>query len=158
VSAPRPDGLLEVGHIGRAHGVRGDVYVHLTTDRTERVRPGSRLHARGEWLVVTSANEQPKGWIVHFEGIADRSAAERLTSSALFAEPLDDPDALWVHDLIGSRVVDTDGVDRGTCVAVVDNPAADLLELEDGTLVPVTFVVAAEPGVVRVDTPEGLFE
>ena len=28
------DGLLEVGRIGRAHGVRGDVFVHLTTDRT----------------------------------------------------------------------------------------------------------------------------
>ena len=31
------DGLLEVGRIGRAHGVRGDVLVHLTTDRVERL-------------------------------------------------------------------------------------------------------------------------
>ena len=88
----------------------------------------------------------------------DRTAAERLTGAPVLAEPLDDPDALWVHDLIGSLVVETDGTERGRCVAVVANPADDLLELEDGALVPVTFVVSCADGVTTIDPPAGLFD
>jgi 16S rRNA processing protein RimM len=46
----------------------------------------------------------------------------------------------------------------GTCVAVVANPASDLLELDSGALVPVVFVVERMPGRVIVDPPEGLLE
>ena len=39
----RPAGLLEIGTIRRAHGVRGDVLVELGSDRPERVAPGRSL-------------------------------------------------------------------------------------------------------------------
>jgi 16S rRNA processing protein RimM len=35
--------LLEVGRITKPHGIRGEVVVALTTDRTERVAPGAVL-------------------------------------------------------------------------------------------------------------------
>ena len=69
-----------------------------------------------------------------------------------------DPDALWVHELIGRRVVEVDGTEHGTCVSVIANPAADLLELDSGALVPSNFVVSNADGVIVVDTPEGLFD
>jgi 16S rRNA processing protein RimM len=152
------DDLLEVGRIGRAHGVRGDVLVHLTTDRLERVAVGSRLRAGDRWLTVTASSRSNDRWRVHFEGIDDRNVAESLSGTVLSAEPLDDPDVLWVHHLIGSEVVEVGGTRRGRCVAVLDNPAADLLELDSGALVPVTFVVSAAEGVVTIDPPEGLFD
>ena len=157
------DELREVGRIGRAHGVRGGLHVSLITDRVERVAPGARLLAGSNWLTVRESRAQPDEghWLVQFEGIDDRTAAEKLTSTTLFAEPLvDDPDddALWVHDLVGTRVVDRHGIERGTCVAVVDNPAHDLLELDTGALVPVIFVVTCRDGVTTVDPPEGLFD
>ena len=34
---------LEVGRVHKAHGLKGDVSVSLTTDRLERVAPGARL-------------------------------------------------------------------------------------------------------------------
>jgi 16S rRNA processing protein RimM len=152
------DGLLEVGRIGRAHGVKGDVFVHLTTDREERLAVGSRLQAGGRWLTVTAASRSNDRWRVHFEGIEDRNAAEALSRLVLAAEPIDDPDALWVHQLIGAEVIELSGMSRGRCVAVIDNPAADLLELESGALVPASFVVSASDGVVTIDPPPGLFE
>jgi 16S rRNA processing protein RimM len=152
------DGLLEVGRIGRAHGVRGDVLVHLTTDRVERLNPGSRLKAGERWLTVTAASRSNDRWRVHFDGVDDRSAAEALTRVVLSAEPIDDPDTLWVHQLIGAEVVEVVGTSRGRCVAVIDNPAADLLELESGALVPVSFVVSFADGIITIDPPEGLFE
>ena len=154
------DDLREVGRIGRAHGIRGEVYVVLITDRQDRLAPGARLLAGSRWLSVSESRQQQQRWLVHFEGIHDRTAAEKLTNSILLAEPVVDDrnDALWVHDLIGTRVVDRQGVDRGTCIAVLDNPAHDILELDSGALVPVTFVLTCSGGVTTIDPPEGLFD
>ena len=76
----------------------------------------------------------------------------------MFAEAVDDDTELWVHELIGTTVVDVAGIERGRCVAVIANPAADLLELEGGALVPVVFVVERTAERVVVDPPAGLFE
>ena len=155
------DALREVGRIGRAHGVLGELYVTLITDRVERLAPGARLLAGAQWLTVTEARLQQQRWLVRFVGVDDRTAAEKLTNSVLQAEPIDvdgDDDSLWVHELIGSRVVDQHGVDRGTCVAVIDNPAHDILELDSGALIPVIFVVSCRDGVAAIDPPEGLFD
>jgi 16S rRNA processing protein RimM len=153
------DDVREVGRIGRAHGVRGHVHVQLITDRTERVAPGARLRAGERWMTVADSRPQRDAWLVRFEGVEDRAAAETLVKTVLYAEPLpDNGDELWVHQLIGCRVVDVAGVDHGTCTAVLDNPAHDLLELDNGALVPVTFVVTCIDGIVTIDPPEGLFD
>jgi 16S rRNA processing protein RimM len=156
---PPPD-LLEVGRIGRAHGVRGALSVTLITDRHERLAAGARLQANGIWLVVQSAKPAGDRWLVQFEGLTDRTAAEGLSGATLLAEPLADLDdeGWYVHDLIGARVVSADGTEHGRCVAVVANPAHDLLELESGALVPVVFVTAVEDGLVTIEPPEGLFD
>ena len=76
----------------------------------------------------------------------------------LRAEPIDDPDELWVHELIDAVVVDSEGVERGRVVQVLDNPASDILELDTGHLIPVQFVTEVDPGVrIDVDVPDGLF-
>ncbi len=156
---PPPDGWLSVGHLRRPHGLRGDVFVQLTTDRTDRLDPGSRLFGAGRTLTVARSRRAGNGRLIAgFEEIADRTEAERLVNTELFAAPIDDPDALWVHDLVDAIVVDQHGVERGACVAVVDNPASPLLELADGSLVPTNFVVEAADGVIRVDVPDGLFD
>lgn len=153
------DDLLEVGHIRRAHGLRGEVFVQLISDSDQRVAPGAELVAGDEILVVESSRVASNGRrVVKFAQIADRTAAEAYANRLLRGRPLDDPDALWVHELIGRRVVEVDGTDRGECVSVIANPAADLLELDSGALVPSNFVVSNADGVIVVDTPEGLFD
>jgi 16S rRNA processing protein RimM len=153
------DGLLEVGHIRRAHGLRGEVFVQLISDSDTRVAPGAELIAGDETLVVESSRVASNGRrVVKFAQIADRTTAESYANRLLHGRPIDDPDALWVHELIGRRVVEIDGTEHGECVAVIANPAADLLELDSGALVPSNFVVSNADGVIVVDTPEGLFD
>lgn len=153
------DGLVEVGRTGRAHGVRGEISVHLVTDRTERLDVGARLLVGATWCTVRSARRTNDRWLVALEGIDDRDAAARLAHLPLRAEPLDErEDGLYVDELIGAEVVEVGGTARGRCVAVVANPAHDLLELADGSLVPVVFVVGIESGVITIDPPEGLFD
>jgi 16S rRNA processing protein RimM len=141
--------------------VRGDVFIDLTTDRDERVAAGSRLWTGDRWVTVIRSSRSNKRWRVHLDGFDDRKAAATLTGLAVFAEPSDDPDVLWVHDLIGAQVVEVDGTDRGRCIAVVANPAADLLELDSHALVPINFVTAVDTAgdvIVTIDPPAGLFD
>jgi 16S rRNA processing protein RimM len=152
-------GLLEVGHIRRAHGLRGDVFVQLLSDSDARVAPGAELFTGGERLVVESSRTASNGRrVVKFTTINDRTAAETYANRVLLAPPLDDPDALWVHEMIGRRVIELDGTDRGVCVSVLANPAADLIELDSGALVPSNFVVSLDADAIVVDTPDGLFD
>jgi len=152
--------MLVVGRIVKPHGLRGDVIVSLTTNRDERVAPGSALRTADgrEFQVVRSSSHQGR-FIVTFDGVAGIDAAEQLRDTDLFASPLEDPDALWIHDLIGSVVEDRRGTELGTVVSVEANPASDLLVLEDGALIPLRFVVGTVPGErVTVDVPDGLFD
>lgn len=150
--------MLEVGRITRPHGVRGEVNVLLTTNRTERVAAGAVLHTSDGRLTVRSSRPHKSGFIVTFAECTDRDGAEQLRDTVLLAEPIDDPDELWVHDLIGAVVVDERGIERGRVVQVLDNPASDILELDSGALVPVQFVTGVDPGErIEVDVPAGLF-
>jgi 16S rRNA processing protein RimM len=151
--------LLEVGRIGRAHGLHGEVSVVPITNRPGRFDPGVVLFVDGNELVVATARKHQDRWLVRFEGVNDRDGAERLRNKVLMAEPIDDEgDDLWVHQLVGSEVRDRAGTGLGRVRAVEANPAHDLLVLESGALVPVVFVVGTEPGVVVIDPPEGLFD
>lgn len=161
--------MLELGHVSKAHGLGGEVVISLITDRTgERMAPGAVLHigpsaAEARPFTVQSAKPYQAKWLVRFEGVGGREQADLLRAKKLFANPLSsdellDDDAVFVHELIGKRVVDQHGTDHGVVVSVIDNPAADLLELDDDQLVPLSFFESLDGDTVLVDVPEGLLD
>jgi 16S rRNA processing protein RimM len=137
--------------------VRGDVLVTLTTNRDDRLAVGAVFATDAGELEVVASRPHQHRYIVTFDGV-DRDRAETLRGVVLLAAAIDDPDALWVHDLIGAEVVDVDGVVRGTVESVEANPASDLLVLDSGALVPLRFVVERKDRQLTVDPPAGLFE
>ena len=158
--------LLIIGRVTKAHGLRGEVVVHLWTDVLERLSPGSVLSSgRGPLRVVSSrplSGERDR-YLVQFDGLADRVGAERLRGVDLSADALEVPGALWVHELIGASVRDAaSGARLGRISAVEANPASDLLVLESGVLIPARFVLRVdvddEARVVDVELPDGLLE
>lgn len=157
---------LEVGRIVKAHGLTGEVVVHPVSNVAGRFEAGAVLYAAGEPMVIVSSRPHQRRWLVRFEGIEDRTAAEEKRGTVLMADlPGDAPEGeVWVHEMIGARVRGRDGSDLGTVVAVEANPAHDLLVLEDGALVPLVFVVEVtaggdgDPGEIVIDPPEGLLE
>jgi 16S rRNA processing protein RimM len=151
---------LEVGNIDKAHGVQGDVVVTLLSDRTERLDVGAVLFRDdGFRFTVKKSRPHQHRFIVEFAEIRGREAADAARGTMLFGDPIEDPDTLWVHELIGAPVVDADGNRLGTTVSVLENPASDLLVLEDDSLIPLTFLVERlEDGTLVVDPPEGLFD
>ena len=150
--------LLEVGRVAKAHGLRGEVIVSLSTDRTERLDPGTVLSSDAGDLTVVSAHPHQHRYIVQFDGVFSREAAEALHGVVLRAEPLDDPDALFVHELIGMRVLDLGGDELGVVESIEQNPASNLLVLADGGLIPLHFLVERRDDALVVDPPAGLLD
>lgn len=142
----------------RPHGMRGEVVVRLVTNRTERLAVGTVLSSSAGELEVERSSPHRDRWIVSFAGVRDRDGAEALRDVVLRAEAIVDPDELWVHELLGSEVVDVAGRPLGVVTAVEANPASDLLVLDGGGLVPLRFVVERRPGRLVVDAPDGLVE
>jgi 16S rRNA processing protein RimM len=153
-------GTLEVGRIIKAHGLRGQVLVDLWSDRHERLAAGQTLFSeRGPLVVLAAALHQKTRFIVSFDRITTREEAERWRGVVLSAPRIEDPDVIWIDQLFGAEVVDQDGHARGVVVDVEANPASDLMVLDSGTLVPLTFVVSVLANRrVEIDAPEGLFE
>lgn len=155
--------MLDVGRIVRPHGLSGQVVVELWTNIEDRLRPGTQLEAGSRVLEVTLSSRLPEKagytrWLVTFAGVASREAAEQLRDVTLRAEPVDVAGALWVHELIGAELFGPDGARIGRIEAVQANPASDLLILDSGPLVPLTFVSRADDGRWTVDGPPGLLD
>jgi 16S rRNA processing protein RimM len=166
---------LVVGRIGRAHGIRGDVFVDVRTDDPEaRFAAGSVLAtdpAEVGPLTVAEARNHSGKLVVSFAGYTDRSAAETLRGIRLVIdsdqlEPTDDPDEFHDHELLGLSVVLTDGSVLGTVSEVVHGPAGDLLAVarEGGSEVLIPFIHEFVPEVdvpgrrLVVAPPEGLLD
>jgi 16S rRNA processing protein RimM len=151
---------LEIGRIGKAHGLRGEVVVEAISNRDERFLPGSVLYIAGEAHPIATSRRHQNRWLVRFVGVEDRNAAEALRGIVVTGDPLGDlpENEIWVHELVGASATDTAGNDLGTVVAVEANPAHDILVTDQGVLIPIVFVVEHDGGRVVVDLPEGLLQ
>ena len=151
--------LLEVARVGKAHGLKGEVSIHLISNISERIEPGSVLYLEDEReMRIQSSKQHKKHYLVLFEGITSRTSVEAIVGKILYGVPIDDPETMWAHDLIGSSVTDRGGKAFGKVTAIETNPASDLLVLEGGAVIPLTFVVGYEDQVIKVDVPSGLIE
>ena len=148
-----------MGRLSRPHGLAGALLAKISTNRSERLAQGAELFAEDRPLTLSKSRRMAEGlYVMKFEGIDDRTSASELCPANLYAEPLDDPDELWVHELIGSTVFDSHGTERGRVLHVMANPASDLLCLDSGALVPLTFVLESSNRRIVVNVPKGLFD
>lgn len=160
-SATDPPVLLEVGRIVRVHGLRGELVVDLTTNVDGRLAAGTSIFtdpAGTTSLEIVASRPHQHRWLIQVDGISDRSQAEALGRPTLYAEPVDDPDAIWVHELFGKHVIDSEGIERGVITDVLDNPASELLVLDTGHLVPLDFLRSFDDVSVVVEVPDGLWD
>lgn len=157
-----------VGQIGRPHGLRGEVSVNLRTDEPERrFAVGTRLRAeaprgsadRHSHLTVAAVRQQGTSWLMAFEELPDRTAAEGVRGILLHAsvptdESPEDPEEYYDHQLVGLTAYDVDGAPLGTVAGLVHGAAQDLLTIAtpDGREALVPFVAALVP---EVDLPGG---
>jgi 16S rRNA processing protein RimM len=115
-----------------AHGVAGEVRLKLFTDDVGSLKPHKTFN--GGALTMTSVRPGTNGAIARFAEIVDRNGAEAMRGTEL-AVPRDAlpplADGEYYHaDLMGLPCITTEGVTVGTCIAVENFGASDVLEIE----------------------------
>jgi 16S rRNA processing protein RimM len=145
-----PDRPVTLAVVTGAHGVTGEVRLKLFGEGVAALK---RYHAlNGGALTLGKLRDDGKGGaIARFAEITDRTAAESLRGTELTVPrcalpPLGEGE--YYHaDLIGLAAVSTTGEDLGTCVAVENFGAGDVLEIErpDGKRFMVPMRVEALP-------------
>jgi 16S rRNA processing protein RimM len=146
--------LLHAGRVGRPHGLDGSFHV---------VEPAPQLLSLGapiwvgeretEVLRRAGTDDRP---ILRVGLATDRTAVEALRGEQLraprsAAPPLDE-DEYWADDLVGCTVL-SGARPLGTVRRLLAYPSCELLELEDGQLVPLVqdAIVAVDPDARRIE-------
>ena len=175
-----PPSHLVVGHVNKAHGTKGDLFVWpLTDDPHGAFATGSELHLADEagekpdaaFAPVRVRGVRPfkRGLLVRLEGIDSRDQAEWLAGRYVLRplaelRPLEE-DEIFYHELLGMRVESGDGEAVGEIVEVYEMNPRHLLEVarESGTaLIPfardMVRLLDREAGVLVMELPNGLLD
>jgi 16S rRNA processing protein RimM len=130
---------LNVGRIGRAHGILGEATIEVRTSEPERrFAIGAELSTENGKLRVASARVHNGILLLGFEGITDRNGIEKLRNTLLYAEvdinePGEDEDDYHIQQLIGLRAELEDGSEFGVVSDVLNLPAQDCLAIQTKT-------------------------
>jgi 16S rRNA processing protein RimM len=148
-----------LGRILAAHGIRGDVIVRTFTKEPGGIAAyGPLSDAQGARLFsLKPIRMTPKGLIAHIRGIDDRTAAEQLKGTELYAErsqlPEPEDGEFYFEDLVGLAVCDPDGRRIGVVIGVHNFGAGDILEVRIEGRSRTDLVPFADPFVPEVDIP-----
>ena len=130
---------LNVGRIGRAHGILGEATIEVRTDEPEsRFAVGAEVLTENGKLIVSSARVHNGILLLGFKGYSDRNAIEKLRNTLLYAEvdinePGLDEDDYHIQQLIGLRAELEDGTEFGVVTDVLNLPAQDCLAIKTKT-------------------------
>ena len=137
---------LNVGRIGKAHGILGEATIEVRTDEAEdRFAIGAILETESHGnLTVASARVHNGILLLSFEGIEDRNAIETLRNELLYADvdidaPGVDEDDYHVLQLVGCKAFLVDGDEFGEVSEVLNLPGQDVLVIKSDsaeTLIP----------------------
>ncbi len=157
--------LRKVAVITSAHGIRGQVKLHVLLDNPGGLLDCPQLSdATGaRAFTITAHSIKDKGIIVSLVGITDRNQAEALKGTALYAP--EDAVPQNKSDLyVGLRAQLTDGTPYGTTTGLYNFGAGDIVEIEkvDGTseMLPLNDIfidiTRIKQGIILVHPPEYL--
>jgi len=166
-------GRVLLGHVTRAHGIRGALRVRPDSGRPDDTARTLKA-ARELWLdeerhVLRTVQPERDELLVELDGVADRDHAEALRGRSVFvaraALPAPADDELYLADLVGCEVVLEGGASLGRVRGSYHAGAHETL-IVDGTrgelLLPwvPSFVVAVDLDARRVvyAPPPGLVD
>lgn len=127
------DRSVTMAAVSGAHGVTGEVRLKLFGEGVAALK---RYRAfNGGALTLEKLKDDGKGGaIARFAEVTDRNAAEKLRGTALTVPRSSLPaleDGEYYHaDLLGLPAISTTGEALGTCIAIDNYGAGDVLEIE----------------------------
>jgi 16S rRNA processing protein RimM len=156
-----PRDLIPVGVIMGAHGIRGEVKVKsFTADPKSFASYGPLTTSDGRSFEILKSKPASDHFICTLKTVTDRNQAEALKGVELLVTrdklPKLPDGEFYLSDLKDKDLV-ADGKSLGHIVGFQNYGAGDLMELEDGMLVPVSFISKVAEQVL-VDLPDGYLD
>jgi len=133
------DDWIEIGCVARPHGIHGEVRVKLHNaesrvllERSEVLMRGGKTGIPEQRIDVCSARSAAEGFVLlGLAGVDSRTEAEALRGVAICvprdALPSESEGEFYVHDIIGAKVVQSDGSTLGEVVDYISYPSTDVL-------------------------------
>jgi 16S rRNA processing protein RimM len=133
--------LIQIGRVGKPHGLEGAFVVEDASDDPERFEPGATLLADGEPAKVAERKRAGGRLVVRLDRPVARGAALQIRRADL---PEPEPDSYYVFQLVGLEVEEEGGRTLGTVTEVAPGVANDVLELDTGLALPLVGACVRE--------------
>jgi 16S rRNA processing protein RimM len=125
--------LVQVGRVGRAHGLDGSFVVEQASSNEALFAVGAPLIAGGEPATVAARKRSGGRLVVKLDRDVSRGTELAVPRAAL---PEPEADSYYVFQLIGLEVVDEGGHRLGSIQDVAPGVANDVLTLDSGLALP----------------------
>jgi 16S rRNA processing protein RimM len=139
--------LVQVGRVGRPHGLGGSFVVEDASEDPRRFAAGSRVFLDEKEAKVVESKRAGRRLVVRLDREAKRGALLAVPRTEL---PETEEDEYYVFQLVGLAVEEEGGRPLGRVQDVAPGVANDVLELDTGTALPLV-----EDCVLAVDLERG---
>lgn len=139
---------LVIGHLGKPHGLNGEMLMYIITDFPERIKAGMTVYIGKDYskFEIDSFRNHTKGLIIKFVDIDSIEKLENLRNLDVFISTenlIKLPEGEYYHhQLLGMQVFDENGVDLGKLSEILETGANDVYVIKsaDGNeeLIPAT--------------------
>jgi 16S rRNA processing protein RimM len=141
------DDVVDIGRVGKPHGLKGDFYVERASADPQRFAVGARLLIDGAPAEVVASKRAQGRPVIKLDVGAPRGATLAIPRAEL---PPPAEDSFYVFQLVGLAVEEEGGRALGRVVEVTPGIANDVLELDSGVYLPLI-----EDCVLDVDLEHG---
>jgi 16S rRNA processing protein RimM len=132
---------VQVGRIGKPHGLEGAFVVEEASDDPERFAQGATLLVGGEPARVVESKRAGGRPVVRFDREVPRGAPIEVERGEL---PEPEEGEYYAFQLVGLEVEETGGEKLGRVLEVTSGPANDVLELDTGLALPLVDACVQE--------------
>jgi 16S rRNA processing protein RimM len=148
---------VQVGRVGRPHGLDGSFVVEDASEDPERFATGARVYVGGRPAKVEESKRAGGRLVVRLDREAARGAAIQVPRAEL---PAPGEDEYYVFQLVGLEVEEEGGRNLGRVQDVTPGVANDVLELDTGTSLPLVedCVLSVDLGRGRILVAQGFAE
>ncbi len=145
---------IQIGRVGRPHGIDGAFFVEQPSDDERWWKTGATFLADGRPAEVIAHRRSSGRPVVKLDRDVARGALLEVERDSL---PPTDEDEYYAFQLIGLEVVEETGRVLGTVKAVTPGVANDLLDLDSGVLLPMVeeCIRRIDLDAGRIDVAEG---
>jgi 16S rRNA processing protein RimM len=132
---------VQVGRVGKPHGLAGAFVVEDASEDPERFAVGATLFVGGQPAEVVESKRARGRPVIRLDREAERGDAIEVERRDL---PPTEEGSYYAFQLVGLEVQEVGGALLGRVVEISTNPANDVLELDTGLALPLVDACVQE--------------